>query len=114
MKIRSGFVSNSSTSSFIMLGFKVKYEEDLETKVDEFNERIANYVKLEHLSGDSDDTYLGKILLYESDEDGYISPKSISLDEVKKFEKGLDLHRYIFKGVFGYEMPELSIIGGSI
>jgi hypothetical protein len=38
MKVRNGFVSNSSTSSFVVLGYKVEYDEedlkDIITKID--------------------------------------------------------------------------------
>jgi hypothetical protein len=75
MKTRNGFVSNSSTSSFVVLGIKHQCDFDdlerLEKKIEE--------VGLDVLTDDGDFVYIGKTIADFSDEDG-LEAGSIEID----------------------------------
>jgi hypothetical protein len=95
MKIRNGFVSNSSSSSFVLFGVKIKsnsYENVCrllftEEEIDNFlaknydwYEIIEEYDKLDMLSdGYSGDMYFGKTLTYTDEE---LNDGNLSIEEM--------------------------------
>ena len=73
MKIRQGFVSNSSSSSLVALGFRKPYEQVSE---DEREANIDNY-----LYDDANGCYIvGEQLTYDSDGCGHLDDKTFTLE----------------------------------
>lgn len=98
MKIRSGFVSNSSSSSFIVYGF---FSDDLP---EEIYERIENenvsedFWDLVERSYDSDGTIVGKRILW-FENNAYIDPQVFSQENLNKKKEEI---KDIFKKEFNY------------
>ena len=67
MKIRSGFVSNSSTASFVIFGIKGKYTNN-ETSYEDLQE-LLDEAGLEILEQEFGETFLGKMISFISSED---------------------------------------------
>ena len=92
MKIRNGFVSNSSSSSFCIFGFKVK---DVLPKDEEACEEFLKNVysgkilkDIELLGDDDDYGFIGYVIVDVSDCDS-IDNCEISLSELQERIKGL-------------------------
>ena len=101
MKIRNGFVSNSSTSSFIVFGFKVpygnvdykEYPSGIDAMVDDFNKQSG--LKFGVLSDDGD-FLIGYILADWCDDGGYMPEISISIEQLEQM-----------RICFDHEVPKL-------
>ena len=120
MKIRNGFVSNSSSSSFVILGFKLEKGTDIaETIIDEYEQYengysehpqpFSEYKNIEVLTNtedgapDDDNIVVGKkVIDVHSDE--VLESEVIDFDkivrEVKEFqkEKGIDAPLKMYAG----------------
>jgi len=68
MKIRSGFVSNSSTASFVIFGIKGRYVDNDETSYESLEELLEG-TGLEVLNQEFGETFLGKMIYFRSSED---------------------------------------------
>ena len=92
MKTRLGFVSNSSSSSFVLVGIKVpeKNQEDFEQKLAEVilkrplreDEELYDVLcnSSNYLSDDGPG-YAGKVICDMSSEDGYMEASEISMEK---------------------------------
>ena len=90
MKIRKGFVSNSSTSSFILIGEKVTSKEiiDAYEKCEDFNETVLveeDYYEmcetLDNFFYVDEDFYKG-ILLADWSNEGYLTTEEFNLSSL--------------------------------
>jgi hypothetical protein len=97
MKIRSGFVSNSSSSSFLMIGVSYAGEDQ--------EEILDKYEELDSLCGEDDDgcSVLG-FKLMDIDEYSWNSMK-FDMDELNQYQKKL-------KKIFGKDV-EVKIFAGT-
>ena len=80
MKIRSGFVSNSSSSSFVILGYRMDKAEYKKLTDDE---RDTLYDRDDVLSDDGP-PIIGEVLGEIDENNYYFHPKEFDCDEIKK------------------------------
>jgi hypothetical protein len=77
MKIRNGFVSNSSSSSFVILGAVIAAKD--------YNEEIHEKNGIKNIYNDyKDQYYVGKLLAYGDPEDSTFNG-NLSLDEINQY-----------------------------
>lgn len=105
MKTRNGFISNSSSSSFVMIGFTVE-SGDIEKlfieaqENEEFNfEKALEEIGLDLIS-ENNDMYIGVYMMYDPD-DYVIHSFSINkfyTDKIKELELTLDRKAEIIFG----------------
>lgn len=90
MKIRRGFVSNSSSSSFIIIGVKFTHSQAEKLFTEEQKDDIYGVLESKAKEWDlemlCDDTeyYVGHILADDRCGDAYLSNGSLNLEEIKK------------------------------
>lgn len=97
MKIRSGFVSNSSSSSFVCVGVDISDKPELKEKfVDEDNYSLSTKGEC-HLPKNTDFYYYegcGEILGWElgrgSSDDGSFGCEDVDFDELKEYVDKLE------------------------
>lgn len=80
MKIRNGFVSNSSSSSFVVLGYSMTREQLTAIGVpdDFYGQKFPHGIGIMY---DNDDNYIvGKVIADVSSEGDYLASMSIDLD----------------------------------
>ena len=78
MKIRNGFVSNSSSSSFVILGVKRNFDDELDYEKIE-NEKFGNGIRTLYVEENDCDIITGFIL---ADGDDYLDYTSKSFDQL--------------------------------
>jgi hypothetical protein len=106
MKIRSGFVSNSSSSSFVLFGVELggdnyeslcrkflpedklneaikEYGDDIDWNDMWYAEDVAKYIDLDVIHGDGE-IWIGKEIASGGD---YMENGSLSFEEMKEYEK---------------------------
>jgi len=117
MKVRLGYVSNSSSSSFVMIGIQIPKE-----KEDEICKKFAEILKGEKLTGDneiydilsssddylSDDGpgYIGKVIADISSEDGYMETTIVEFQEA--IEEAYKILRPL-----GFKKEDIKLITGT-
>lgn len=88
MKIRNGFVSNSSSSSFMIIGAKVNFTQKEQDKYYEEDEIPSRFKGLDCLDVDGDGFYVGKLIFDISSNDGEeIKTGDISIEDIEEISK---------------------------
>jgi hypothetical protein len=100
MKIRNGFVSNSSTSNFLIFGVKAPYTENIEEKVDTFNKQFD--VTLDILFDDGSDVHIGRVF-YDVGDGEEIGDLEIDHDSLNEMADEIKEHSKEFEETFGVE-----------
>lgn len=97
MKKRLGFVSNSSSSSFVVMGVKITRDEEVEIakKFKDIDNDESVYLP-DIVSGignnyldDDDATYLGTIICNVHDDDGGLEQNEIDMEDMIKRTKNV-------------------------
>jgi len=78
MKARNGFISNSSSSSFAILGIKHQLSKNEDDDFDEFIQKIEK-TKLEILTDDGSYCFIGKVIV---DGEDAFEGKEMEIDEI--------------------------------
>lgn len=91
MKTRQGFVSNSSTASFVVIGIKIEQEKLQAILGEEGYDNVRQGYRNNHMAicGDGDTVYIGKEVVRTSDDgiqDGEVDIE-MAIAEVKAFLK---------------------------
>jgi len=85
MKIRNGFVSNSSSSSFVVIGVKVNSKDYIKEDSDDYLDDIfENGVSALYIEEDDYDYVAGIVL---ADGDDYLENTSTTLEEFKEMSE---------------------------
>jgi hypothetical protein len=112
MKIRNGFVSNSSSSSFVIVGFKIdKNAEDIEEMLEKLRNKCPDLKKIDYLTDDGP-YYVGMVLMDVSDEDGGFPPTEMPFEDFQKFRDTLLDNSDVIEEVLGSK-PQISIWYGT-
>ena len=98
MKIRNGFVSNSSSSSYIIYGFLV---EDLPEEIGEKFDAEKGNVDWNYIYGYDSDIF-GKSLVCW-DETDFLDKIDTSTETLNKYKSEI---KEVFKNLFDYEVPD--------
>lgn len=114
MKIREGFVSNSSSSSFMLVGFRAPIEKDDEyigDIIEKFNE--SSDFKLDVVTDDDPMCFVGRMIFCVSDEDPYIEIQELDLSWIESFKSQLEEYEDKIVEMFGVE-PDAKIFVGTV
>ena len=103
MKVRSGFVSNSSTSSFIVLGYKVSHDE-IKAMTDD--EREDFYERDDTLSDGYSGTYWVGEVLAKGRDDEMLPEREFSMEELQ--QKAIFLMKK-----YGIELDKIKLYTGT-
>ena len=86
MKVRTGFVSNSSSSSFIIQGYMISSEEIPEEIKKDFYSLTHN-IKGLGAEIDGDDYYIGNVLMHGVDEE---SVQKLDIEPIEKIRPKIE------------------------
>lgn len=112
MKIRTGFVSNSSSSSFVVLGFPVPCPRDYDEAY-ALTEEIEKLDVGTFMDFENDTIYVGKTLMTWDGEGDCSTVDAFSVEEyIGKINSNEKLAEYMKRK--GFQMGEMKIYGGTI
>jgi len=111
MKIRQGFISNSSTSNFLIYGFKVPYKDSLEKDVEDFNNKTG--LNFNCLYGVGEEVIIGKVFFdIDSAEGSYIDNLDIDQLELNNIANKVDDYAKYITDVFKVN-PIIHLMAGT-